>query len=63
MRAQVRIDVQGRREVETFPRARVQRWAMTFSSRCVSPDRSVPLGQYWRNRPWVFSLVPRYQGL
>lgn len=26
-------------------------------------DRSVPLGKYWRNSPFVFSLVPRCQGL
>jgi hypothetical protein len=25
--------------------------------------RSVPLGKYWRSRPFVFSLVPRCQGL
>src|SRR5665811_1812002 len=25
--------------------------------------RSVPLGKYWRSRPFVFSLVPRCQGV
>src|SRR5665811_2582234 len=25
-------------------------------------DRSVPLGKYWRNNPFVFSLEPRCQG-
>lgn len=26
-------------------------------------DRSVPFGKYWRRRPFVFSFVPRCQGL
>jgi len=36
---------------------------MAFNSRCVYPDKSVPLGKYWRSRPFVFSFVPRCQGL
>ena len=35
---------------------------MAFTSRWVEPDTSVPVGRYWRNRPWVVSLVPRCQG-
>jgi hypothetical protein len=26
-------------------------------------ERSAPLRKYWRRRPLVFSLLPRYQGL
>lgn len=36
---------------------------MAFSSRCVYLDKSVPFGKYWRNSPYLFSLVPRFQGL
>ncbi|SLM43846.1 conserved membrane hypothetical protein [Nitrospira sp. ND1] len=36
---------------------------MAFNSRWVLPDKSVPLGKYWRNKPLVFSLVPRCHGL
>ena len=35
------------------------------ASRWVSSqrDRSVPLGKYWRKSPFVFSFVPRCEGL
>ena len=36
---------------------------MAFNSRCLYPDKSVPLGKYWRTKPLVFLLVPRCQGL
>lgn len=36
--------------------------AMASRSASVRSDRSVPLGMYWRNSPFVFSLVPRCQG-
>ena len=32
---------------------------MTVSSRCLYPDKSVPLGRGWRSSPLVFSLIPR----
>ena len=35
----------------------------TSASRCgVCPDRSLPLGKYWRSSPLVFSLVPPLPG-
>ena len=44
-------------------RGRSPRWsAMASRSASVRSDRSVPLGMYWRNSPFVFSLVPRCQG-
>lgn len=36
--------------------------AMASRSASVRGDRSVPLGMYWRNSPFVFSFVPRCQG-
>ena len=64
MMVQLRIDFQGRSKV------------LAFSWACVQPMRDgiqltlgiarqvpVPLGRYWRNNPFVFSLVPRCQGL
>ena len=45
-------------------RGRVLRvWAIAAMSSAFQRDRSVPFGKYWRNRPLVFSLVPRCQGL
>ena len=38
-------------------------WAMASRSVALQRDRSVPLGKYWRNRPLLFSLVGRCQGL
>jgi hypothetical protein len=35
--------------------------ASSSSGECLA--RSVPLGKYWRSRPFVFSLVPRCHGL
>lgn len=44
-------------------RGRLPCWsAMAPGSASVRSDRSVPLGIYWRNSPFVFSLVPRLQG-
>ena len=44
-------------------RGRSLSWsAMASRSASVRSDRSVPLGMYWRNSPFVFSLVPRCQG-
>jgi hypothetical protein len=37
--------------------------ATRSSCRCVCPDKSVPLGKYWRMRPLLFSLLARSQGL
>ncbi|MNY04347.1 hypothetical protein D3C86_1370200 [compost metagenome] len=37
--------------------------AMASSSSWLCPDKSVPLGRYWRIRPLMFSLLPRCQGL
>ena len=36
---------------------------MAAMSSAVQRDRSVPFGKYWRNKPLVFSLVPRCHGL
>jgi transposase-like protein len=36
--------------------------ATTFRSSALYRDRSMPRGKYWRNRPLVFSLLPRCQG-
>ncbi len=41
----------------------LSRVAMRLSSRWFNPERSVPLGRYWRKSPLVFSLVPRCHGL
>ncbi|TXS64154.1 hypothetical protein EAO76_39860 [Streptomyces sp. sk2.1] len=37
--------------------------ATASSSLASHRDRSVPFGKYWRRSPFVFSLVPRCQGL
>ena len=37
--------------------------ATASSSRSLYLLRSVPFGKYWRSKPFVFSLVPRCQGL
>jgi hypothetical protein len=37
--------------------------AIASSSSCVTPLKSLPLGNYCRNKPLVFSLMPRCQGL
>ena len=29
----------------------------------LTADRSMPFGQYWRSSPFIFSLLPRSQGL
>ena len=36
---------------------------MRLRSACENLERSVLLGMYWRNKPFVFSLLPRCQGL
>ncbi len=35
---------------------------MASRSSTLHRDRSLPLGEYWRSNPLVFSLVPRCQG-
>src|SRR5579862_65092 len=37
--------------------------AMSSNSDCEKLDRPAVFGRYWRNRPFVFSLEPRCQGL
>ena len=36
---------------------------MMLRSACVKVERSVPFGKYCRNKPLVFSFVPRCHGL
>lgn len=38
-------------------------WATAARSFGVCLLKSVPLGKYWRSSPFVFSFVPRCQGL
>jgi hypothetical protein len=61
--AQVRVDFQGRGTVEIFPRACVQTMGDGVQFPLDVSDWSVPLGRYWRSRPFVLSLVPRCRGL
>ena len=45
-------------------RGRVLSWSTTSCrSAWVYRDRSVPFGKYCRSNPFVFSFVPRCQGL
>ena len=41
----------------------LRRAAILFNDAWVYPERSVPLGRYWRTKPLVFSFVPRCHGL
>ena len=59
MIALLRIDFQGRGEVEAFSWAPVQAMRDSVQLALGWPDKSVPLERYWRNNPFVFSLVPR----
>ena len=61
--AQVRVDFQERGTVEIFPRVCVQMMGDGVQLPLDVPDRFVPLGRYWRSKPFVFSLVPRCRGL
>lgn len=52
---------------EIYPKTFLERWfsfcAILSRYYCEYPDKSVPLGKYWRNNRFVFSLLPRCHGL
>src|SRR5690606_32278039 len=53
----------GVRQPRVFRGLVLRVWAIAATSSADHLERSVPFGKYWRNRPLVFSLVPRCHGL
>ena len=53
----------GERKPNVFRGRWFSRSAILFRSACEQLDRSVPFGKYCRRRRFVFSFVPRCQGL